>query len=652
MAVAGCSGDAEPEASPTLRLRGRDAPVHGTITVTVDATPASAFHGVELAMRGERIGTSSSAPFVFILDSTAFADGPATLDATGVLARTGELLHATTTIDIENVAPLLHVVTPKPDETILGTPTQGFHFAPIVEVADGSEATRIWADIGGAEIDLGAGDGSVSLALPPQGPDLPADFVPVTFHATDASGAESRQTIYVTGSNAALQAGIPDKLPIVDVRALPGGGALVGVGSKVTYGVVLDRSLDAPVHAVMDGNIGPVARVGKDALYFWPEMSGLHFVHATDGAAPTTLFELDAAAQTRALGPVALSGDRIAVAVLDRATSSVRFDLLAAAGSMLFETSFAVPAGTTLGDGVVEAPDQTLLVPMGPSYLHIDPSSGTTGPVWPSPEATIVLADHEGLVVRRRPDDTLPEIRLTGFIDTTSPPAWEAVMTDDEVVLHAARAAGGSARVLVDTATTTELRRYGQAGMETLWTAPTGTHASLLSVVPGSGDLILRVGDGSPGGFDAVRLQTDGTAAWTLPIDLDPGPIAPLDDGAVALIGLRASDGSAHAVVLGPEGIRWNEPSALIAPSRAIVQDGVFIAVGSQALTSLVVEARSVTTGTLQSRYRGERASAAKSGPLPLSWSSAWGVALTAGALALGATEHPKYENALLGFLP
>ena len=653
IAIAGCSSEGGDDGSPALRIHEVDAVVHGSITITVDATPAPAFHGVELSMRGERIGTASHAPFTFIIDSAAFADGPATIDATGIVARTGEALHASATTEIENGPPLMQIVAPAPDAAILGSPASGFHFAPIVSAVDGNGVDRIWAEIGGTEVDLGAGDGSVSLTLPPRGPEVPGDFVPVIFHAKDRSGEAIAQTIYVKGSNVALQAKLPEAQAITDLRALPGGGALVGIGSKIAYGVVLDRSVDAPVRAVPDGNVGPVVRLGEDSLYFWPESTGLRFVHAEGGAAPTTIFQLDAATQTRALGPVVLSANRVAVGWIDHATHSARLGLFTPQGGALSETSFAVPAGVSLGDGVLEAPDGKLLVPMAASYRIIDPSSGTTGPSWPSAEGTIVLADHDGIVARHRPDVASSEVHLAGFTDTTSPPAWDTVIEAEDVVLHAARAAGGGARVLVDTPTTTELRRYDVAGVETLWAAPSATHASLLSVVPDSGDLILRVEDGSLGGFEAVRLRTDGTAAWTIPIDIDPESLFALDDGAVVVAGHDAGSASAKVMTIGPEGMRWSDPSSILSLSRSIAHDGRVITVGADDFIAMVVEVRSLATGTLELRYRGEPLpSSPGAARLPLAWSDAWGVILTGGALPLGAPEHPKHTSALLGFLP
>ncbi|MFT3766073.1 MAG: hypothetical protein QM820_11235 [Minicystis sp.] len=651
IAAAGCADGERLDPIPSMRLRVPGDHLRGAITVTVEAAGPDAFHGVELALRGERIGVALREPFAFTFDSAAFADGPAMLAATGVLARTGEEMRATAEVAIENAAPALQILDPSADAAIPGSPTRGFSFAPIVAASDGNGIHRIWAEIADTQVDLGAGDGSVRVSLPQAPEDLPGEFVNVTIHAADASGAESNASIYVAASNLVLQAAVPDEQPITDIRALPGGGALVAVGSPPVHGIVTDPSLDAKVLGVPDGDVGPVVRAGGDALFFRPDAQGLSFVHAADGAAPQTIFQLDATKATRAFGPITLSSGRVAVGWRERTTSTGHLALLTPGGAVISEAMFPTPSGVALGDAVFESPDGKLLVAAGASYLPIDLQTGAAGPTWPPFAASILLADRGGIVVRYHAPSPPNEARLAAYADTIGPPAWDVAEDAAGGLIHVGRAADGGVIALAQDTQGAELRRYGSGGFEVLWSAP-GLPADLLSVIPESGDMLVRIGTVNAG-FEVARLQPDGAVAWTIPVDIDLSDALPLADGSVVLAGGRLPDDAPMVIFLGPSGMRWAEDTALTKVSRVIEHDGLLVMVGAgDVLGSLLVESRATATGALGFRYHAETIASVESGAIPLVWSDAWGMILTGGRLAGPAPERPHAANALLGLLP
>jgi hypothetical protein len=660
MAIAGCSDGEQLDPIPSLRLAPLAAHVRGELAVRVEATPASAFHGVELTLRGQRLATDLRPPFAFTVDSGAFPDGPAELVATGVLERTGAAMVAEAQLSFENFAPALEVVVPADNAALTGSPRQGFRLAPVVDAADGNGIRRLWANVDlGPDVELGAGDGSAALPLPPLGTDFPADFVRVDVHAEDDTGALTSVTHYTRPSNLVLQAPLPVDVRVEDLRALPDGDVLVGVGlgSPAVYGLITERTLAAPAVPVPDGDVGPTVTLGADVFYFRPEAAGLSFLHRGGTAAPEPLFHLDVATATRAFGPVLLSADRVAVGWREQATHAAHVAVFSAGGAQLGDAPVTSPPGVRLRDPAIEAPDGRLVIASGaegaPTY-PIDPLTGAAGAAWPPQGATIVFSDAQGLVACPAPN-TYGPTRLAAYVDTVSAPAWDATDADPGLVDQVRRGPGGGAVALINTPAGAALRRFDAGGVTTLWGAPPGASAHLLATAPDSGDLLLEIGH-ADGQCSVTRLHRDGTSVWAAPLDvqLELGPTGSLAlaDGSAVFAGMSPTGITSRVVGLGPHGVRWSAESAIFDVPSLLEQDGLLFLAGADAFGALLVEGRSTATGELGFRYHAATGAGVGVGVPGLAWSAAWGMILTSGQLDVGAPEPLHAPNAILGLLP
>ena len=144
VAVAACSDGEQADPLPSLHLQVPHHQLHGKVTVTVDATPAADFHGVELSLRGARVGLALKPPFTFHLDTKKFEDGPAVIEATGVLARTGEVIRDSARVDLEDFAPTIEVLVPGSSSAVAGSPSVGFAVRPVVHAFDGNGIRRLY----------------------------------------------------------------------------------------------------------------------------------------------------------------------------------------------------------------------------------------------------------------------------------------------------------------------------------------------------------------------------------------------------------------------------------------------------------------------------------------------------------------------------
>jgi hypothetical protein len=662
MAIAGCSDGEQLDPIPSLRLAPLATHVRGELAVRVEATPASAFHGVELTLRGQRLATDLRPPFVFTVDSRAFPDGPAELVATGILKRTGAALVAEARLSFENFAPALEIVAPADNAALTGSPRQGFRLAPVVSAADGNGIRRLWANVDlGPEVDLGAGDGSTALPLPPLGADFPADFVRVDVHAEDDTGALTSVTHYTRPSNLVLQVPLPANARVADLRALPDGDVLVGLGSPAVYGLVSERTLTAPAVPVPDGDVGPTVTLGADVFYFRPEAAGLSFLHRGGTAAPEPLFHLDVATATRAFGPVLLSANRVAVGWQEQTTHAAHVAVFSAEGAKLGDAPVTTPAGVRLGDPAIEAPDGRLVITSGtegaPTYA-IDPLTGAAGAAWPPQGATIVFSDAQGVVARPAPlpaPNTYTTTRLAAYADTVSPAVWDTTDADPGLVDRVCRGPGGSALALIDNEAGASLRRFDAGGVTTLWSAPPGASAHVLATAPDSGDLLLQIGH-ADGSCSVTSLHPDGSSVWAAPLDvhLELGPTSSLAlaDGSAIFVGMSPTGNTLRVVALGPKGVRWSAESALFESASLLEQDGLLFLAGGDAFGAQLVEARSTATGELDFRYHAATGVGVGVGAPALAWSAAWGMILTPGQLDVSAPEPLHAPNAILGLLP
>src|SRR4051812_26890769 len=177
LTLAGC-GSAEP-VSPaggvlTVHVVGDPPLVAGKITVEVTPPTSVQLRSVDLLVRGAPAGSAATAPFRIELDSAAFADGPATLEARAVVDGSGDAERGTLDVTLANFAPEIGVLAPTDGVELIGSPTQGFAVKPKVKATDGNGVVAIWAEAGGAPVDLGKGDGSVTVPLHNVGVDFPS----------------------------------------------------------------------------------------------------------------------------------------------------------------------------------------------------------------------------------------------------------------------------------------------------------------------------------------------------------------------------------------------------------------------------------------------------------------------------------------------
>jgi hypothetical protein len=616
--------------------------LHGAVTIRVEATPAHAFHGVELSLRGARLGVALDPPFDFPFDAATLADGAATLVATGILARTGEALTAEAGVVIENGGPALDVVFPQPVDAIHGSPTDGFSFAPIVSATDGNGVAHLRAEIQGTMFDLGAGDGAVTLSLPGAGTDFPGPLTDVTLLATDALGALSRQTVQVAASNLALLAPLPDDLDVTEIRALPDGAAAVRFGSNQAA-LLTAGGFAAPLVPALDGDVGPVARTGEDAFFFRPEPAGLRFVHLAGGAPATTLFQLDGVTESRAFGPIALASGHVAVGRIDHLTQLTRLAVFAADGAALLDAPLDLPAQVD-ADWVREGPGGTLLLSPSLSLgvVPVDLATGLVGPVWPSPSTPVARADRECLITLEASalPGQPPSAHLRAFTNVNGPALWDLEATELGNLLPAS---GCRLLMLTNGLTGAVLRRFGVEGIETTWSTPPGETA-WLTTPPETPPSLLVVTD-SLGGRRLTAIQGDGSEAWTAPLDVVIDRSVAVASGTWLLVG-HGTIPERVFLLAGPDGVRSTAGSAIdLVQDVAASGDDVAIT-GLTSTSTAVVETYALASGALGFRYH------ALAHPSGLAWSGARGMFLVGGGLDVSSLEVPGASQAVLGFRP
>jgi hypothetical protein len=641
--MAGCAVDEQLDPLPSLHLEAPPAPLHGAATIRVEATPTHAFHGVELSLRGARLGVALAPPFDFTFDAATLAEGAATLLATGVLARTGEALTAEAEVVIENGGPALDVVFPRPLDVIRGSPADGFSFAPIVTAADGNGVAHLRAEIQGDMFDLGAGDGAVTLSLLGTGTDFPGPLTEVKLLATDALGATTTRTVQVAASNLALLAPLPDDLGVVDLQALPDGAVIARLAFNVAA-LLTGSGLAAPLVAVPDGDAGPVARTGEAAFFFRPDATGLRFLRLAGGAPATTLFQLDGATETRAFGPIALASGHVAVGRIDHLTQVTRLAVFAADGSALLDAPLDLP-GPVDADWVHEGPDGALLLSPSLSLglVPVDPATGLVGPVWPSPSTPVERADRECLITLETSalPGQPPSAHLRAFTSLTGPALWDLELPE---LGNPLPASGCRLLMLTNDLTGAVIQRLGAEGIEAVWSTPPGEIAWLTAPPETPPPTLLVISD-SLGGQRLTAIQGDGTEAWTTPLDASIDRTVAVGPDARLLVGHRA-DHQRVLILAGPDGVRWTAGSTIdLVQDIAASGDDVALT-GLTATQTAVVETYTLATGAPGFRYQ------ALAHPGGLAWSGPRGLFLVGGGLDDASLEVPGASQAVLGFRP
>ena len=127
---------------PTVAIiqPGSDATVAGEISVTADASDDSAVTLVDLYANGALVGTDDSAPYEFVLDTTAYANGTLALDVTANDANANSAT-ASRQVQVNNQvpdtkAPTVVIGTPAASTTVAGTVSFSASAADDVKVAE------------------------------------------------------------------------------------------------------------------------------------------------------------------------------------------------------------------------------------------------------------------------------------------------------------------------------------------------------------------------------------------------------------------------------------------------------------------------------------------------------------------------------------
>ncbi len=635
------AGDTAPDGGGEPRLAiaiaGEPPYLVGPVTVLVMAEPAAAFHGVEVLLGDASLGEALTPPFDVTFDSAAFADGPATLNATGVLAADGRRLEASLAVELANHAPLLDVRTPTAGEIVQGSPTAGFVVRPEVTASDGNGLTALTVTVGETVIDLDAGAGTVAVPLPVSGPDFPVPPLELVFTARDTTGAETSVPVAVQPSivpfSFTVDLGTANGYPNT-LRAAPDGSLLfqLGINSSTPGGLLYGFGAPAvaavPVLAATDrGTPYEVAASDTNAFWLAYENSVNTLFTAPLGGGPLTelrrLVWNDSEQPLWYRPPVDGAG-RLLVgwtthgACTPEGCADVRLHLegYAPDGTRLFE---APPSEATAGGEPIRLADGRLLVslalPGEPARLTpLDLATGTWGTPFDAVDGVaswsnaVLVADDALFAIGTRPGAAgITVVTLAAFDPTAGTALWHVVLPavywSPEMTLPDAERTADGLRFYLQLGGPVPnggLFEAGPAGLTNLWGCCDGFVPSLLGHATGARIRYVILNDWQNGTAGLVGLHDDGAPAFDIPLS---GPILSgyrvLADQGLALVTAASYEAeTATLLVVEPDGQQRYAIELPDAEAPAIRE------VGGQLLLVYSRAADGVTT--LESRVPGD----------------------------------------------
>jgi hypothetical protein len=692
VSVASCGGESESDATPactgdacdapaiTIRVEGDPSFLSGTVNVVVDATPSSAFHGVELSLGDAKVGNDEEPPFSFSLDTAAYPDGKVDLKAVGVVAETAERLTTTLATELANHPPDLVVQSPEADTLVVGSPSKGFTLAPVCAVSDPNGVESVSVTLEGTSFDLGACDGSVSVTLP-TGTDFPHDAIELEFRATDAFGHETARSMKVTPTNLAsrFERDFGGSLPMLArIMMADDGTAVFQVGQNSSSGdgllYVMNTlaSMAAPEFMVEEPIPANAVLSGRDLYFFGSDQGDWALYHASLDGAPTALVTLDGASyQQPAVHPWRREDGRVFAVWTEPTVSTMHLVAYDAGGVKVFDKahpglmpgySSMPPIGNTTVLG-----DQILMIAGDPqastSAVHVfDAGTGALVDAWSSPGGNflsdIVVVEEHGVVVKMQvavqggpPDSGLALVDpATGNFVWERPlegthPQWVDVEPGSVTVFAFASSDGA----------TSALTRHTPGEASVLWSGAPNGHEG---IVGQHGSMLVLSGMTGAETWQLSGLATDGTLRWQADLArpyLDRALV--LSDGSVSVHSVTSYTDPAGSVweVFDAEGNRVWEQSVPSQSVGGVIELGelivcAYVAAGG---ADQVYEARDRTSGEL--RWRNRQGSSANLGGSisVMAWSEAWGVLLgpapTATQESGGGTSHAAV---VLGLVP
>lgn len=665
LSALGCGGDEVVNPSPiegalSLRVRGNPAYLTGKVVIEAEASPLDAFRSVELRVGGVNVAVAEAPPFAFELDTTAYADGYALLDATGIPDAPSAPVSASLGVEMANQPPALTLASPVSGATLIGSPSKGFSVKPVVAASDGNGIAAIWAEAGGEPIDLGLGDGTVEVPLASVGVEFPHAAVPITIHARDNTGAESVAVAEVVPSNVRVRferkTGFAmDLLNRVDV--LDDGRPLLHLGSSVY--LLPEPTIPAEPSLTLK-NVGDFLRHGSELFYFASSTGGADFMRALLGGGSEELFGLSQQGKQLASGgPFVHASGRVIVAWQDIAAGESHllafepdgtpvFDTVVPGLLLLYEAGFA-PDGRILG--AVTLPDGEGI---------IQPFDGDTGaplPAYGPGSGQIMLADDQGVVFVFSTSTTYgaPEAHFAEIGFATGEPMWDELVGSALPQLVRRSPEGGILTFLFGAPSTLQL--LGEGAAQTLWAGGLDKQDVLVGTLPGTSEMVVARFNGTTSLVSAFLLHPDGSLGWSTPLPGGPGYRAQLlSDGSLAFASAPLSLGDAPTVaftLVGPDGQpRWSETlEALAVLGVAEVGDLVILPCNRGSMKPFSYEARDRATGKLVWRYR-EGASPPLFQLQTMKASAPWGVLFAPLILSEPDPVGMKNTSVVLGFVP
>ncbi len=650
-----CTGDACDAPAISIRLEGNPSPLSGTVNVVVDATPPSAFHGVELSLGDTKIGNDEEPPFSFSLDTADYPDGKVDLKAVGVVAETAERLTATLATELANHAPDLVIESPEQDAFLVGSPSKGFAFAPVCAVSDPNGVASVTVTIDGVSTDVGACDGSVSVTLP-TGTDFPHEAIDLEFRATDAFGHETARSMQVTPTNLAsrFERDFRGSLPMLArIMTADDGTAVFQIGENSSsgdgslYAMNALASMAGPELVIEDPRPANAVLSGRDLYFFGSDQGDWALYHAPLDGAPKALIELDGATyQQPAVHPWKREDGRVFAVWTDPTVSTMHLVAYDEGGVEVFDKahpglmpgySSMPPIGNTteLGDRIVMIAGD----PQASTWaVHVfDADTGASLDAWAPPSGNllsdIVVVEEHGVVVKTQipvqggpPDAGLALVDpATGAFVWERPldgthPQWVNVQPGAVTVFAFASTEGAIS----------SLTRHTPGDVSVLWSgAPNGHegivghHGSTLLLTTVTGDELRRL----------TALSTDGTLQWQADVALPYlDRTLVLSDGSVSTHSLSSYTETTESVweLFDVEGKRLWEHSMALQSVGGVIEIGelivcAYVAAGG---AERVYEARDRASGELRWRHR-QGSPANLGGTLSvMAWSEAWGVLL------------------------
>ena len=664
-AASGCGVDESiaptaADASLKLSVAGDPRYLTGKVSVLFEAPEGSVSH-VELDLRGKSVGVAETAPFTFEVDSTAFDDGTAELTARAVLVGSGRSAGTSLDVELSNTTPKLTVISPVDGATVIGSPTRGFTFKPVVSAADGNTIAAVWAETSNGNVDLGKGDGSVPVLLDGVGTDFPHAAVKMKIHARDAAGAETAVTIKLVPSNvkSRFEQGTGGAVaPVRSLDVLSDGRPLIGFAGS--YYLLPEPSLTAKPSLVLD-RVDALTRAGE-SLFFTThdaEQTRETLMFSDLNGKMTSLFELDVADEATAFDPFLRTNGHVVASWVNTTTLDSHVLSYGPDGKLDFDTLYA---GAPLLDQIAETPDGRLMTVSSPDTAasHVQPFDATTGatlPAWVPPGGQLVLVDGQGVIVIYYTSKIYgtPAIHLASF-DSAGTPQWDELV-DETYPQLVRRLPGGDVLVYLFGAGVGEpssLKVLGKAGQTPLWTGTLDEADYLLGEAPNSTDLLVSRFNITTSSLGAMRIGESGVVAWSTPL---PGnadaTIQMLSDGSLLT---SAPDATAKTVTNALVGADGKPAWSATFPGEKVlgvieVDDLLLFAASSGDMAPFRFEARRRATGDLGWRYL-EGPSRQVFGRWVMARSKPWDTVFSSLVLAKTGQTGLTHTTVTLGFVP